>query len=92
MAEFKETVIDHISGDGWCGVSTGEEAMRNKLLRLAEKYPDEIQVVAKNEDGSAYFHVPWKWIKIRHPQTYTPEQIEQMTKTLADARAFPKRK
>ena len=68
MAEFDETVLDHVSGDNWWGVSTGEEALRNKLFRLAEQYPDEVQVIARNDDGSAYFHIGYKWVHIFRPR------------------------
>ena len=73
MAEFNESVIDHIEGDEWCGVSTGEMVLKNKLEKLARQYPDEVECIAKNDDGSVYYHVPWKWIKIKRPQVLSEE-------------------
>ena len=92
MAEFNETVIDHIGGigcsDDWCGVSTGEMAIKNRLERLAEQYPDEVECIAKNSDGSVYYHVPWRWVSIRHPVRYSEEQLERKKEILKDAREF----
>ena len=77
MAEFNETVIDHVGGigcsDEWCGVSTGEISIKNRLEQLAEKYPQEVECVAKNSDGSVYYHVPWEWVKIKPPKIVSEE-------------------
>lgn len=71
MAEFNETVIDHVGtifeSDDWCGVSTGEVSVKNTLKKLAEKYPDEVECIAENSDGSVYYHIPWEWVSIRKP-------------------------
>lgn len=88
MAEFDETVLDHVSGDDWWGVSTGEQALRNKLLRFAEEYPGEVQVIAKNDDGSAYFHVPLKWVHIFRPRVLSESEKERRSRILRDARGF----
>ena len=93
MAEFNETVIDHVGtifkSDDWCGVSTGEVSVKNTLKRLAEKYPDEVECIAENSDGSVYYHVPWDWVAIRKPKQmhFTDEQIEQYRKTMKEKRA-----
>lgn len=92
MAEFNETVIDHVGGidcsDEWCGVSTGEKWLCNRLKRLAEKYPDEVECIAENSDGSVYYHVPWNWVKIYNPmKKLTKEQIQERDERLAKARA-----
>lgn len=66
--DFLETVIDHVGGigcsDEWCGVSTGEQRVINRLKSLKEKHPDKVECIAENADGSVYYHVPWNWIKI----------------------------
>ena len=88
MAEFFETVYDHVSGNDWCGVSTGEMALRNKLERLAEQFPDEVECIAKNDDGSVYYRIPWRWVRIQRPPAYTEAQKEMFRETLRDAREF----
>lgn len=46
--------------------------------KLAEKHPDDCQIVADNEDGSICAHVPVAWIRISPPKQYTEEQRQQM--------------
>lgn len=81
MAEFDETVIDHVVGDDWCGVSSGEDALKFRLYRFAKKYPDDVQLIAHNDDGSMYFHVPWDWVLIRKPKqmNFSDEEIKKRT-------------
>lgn len=79
MAEFNESVIDHLDGDDWCGISTGEMALRNKLERLAAEYPDKVECIAKNEDGSVYYHVPWKWVNIKSPRVVSEEERKRLS-------------
>lgn len=88
MAEFSETVIDHLVGDDWCGVSTGEMRIRNRLEHLAEKYPDKVERIDKNADGTVYYHVPFTWIKINPPRVVSDRAKEAWTETLRDARDF----
>lgn len=65
--EFNETAIDHYNGDKMAGVSTGERKLINRLNKMAEKYPDDVKIVAVNQDGM-YYKVPWRWISIRPPR------------------------
>jgi predicted N-acetyltransferase YhbS len=47
------------------------------VRKLAEKYPDEVQIVAENEDGSIVAHIPVSYLKIsRGKQDLTEEQRE----------------
>lgn len=92
MAEFNETVIDHVGGigcsDDWCGVSTGEMALKSKLEQLAKKYPDEVECISENDDGSVYYHVPWNWVKIYNPKKkLTEEQIRERVERINKAKA-----
>lgn len=45
-----------------CSFSQGRYI--SKIKKLAEKHPDECQIVAENVDGSVVAHFPVKWIKI----------------------------
>lgn len=77
MAEFSETVIDHVSGDEWCGVSTGEKRWATKLERFAKEYPNNVERIAENDDGSVYYHVPWDWVNIRRPKRFSEADVER---------------
>ena len=49
-------------------------ALKSKLMRYAESRPDEVKVIAENEDGSAYFHIPISYIKLSPPRKGSEEQ------------------
>jgi hypothetical protein len=50
-------------------VSTDERRMITHLLKLAEKHPDEVKVVARPEenDGCLYLKCPASYLKINPP-------------------------
>ena len=49
--------------------------------RAAER-PEECEIVAENQDGSLYAHIPVAWIKINPTQQLTEEQREQRAETM----------
>ena len=66
--EIRETCFDHQSGSDMATLSSSEYYIVNRMLKLARQYPDDVQIVAKNKDGSICVHVPWKWVSIRRPR------------------------
>jgi hypothetical protein len=86
--DIKETVIEHIYGDSWWGISTSEWTWRNKILKLKDKFPDSVQIVADNEDGSLYAKIPFKLVKISKPRQVqmTDEQRAASVERLKKAR------
>ena len=71
MEAYRETVLEHEQGRNYFAVSTGEISFRNRLTKLAEKYPHDCVVIAHNDDGSVYYHVPVSWVKIAPPRSVT---------------------
>ena len=61
-------------------VSTDERKMITRMLKLAEQYPDEAEILEMPEtnDGCLYMKVPADWLLIRHPKKMklTDEQRE----------------
>ena len=59
-------------------VSTDERRMITRMLKLAEQYPEEVQILAMPEtnDGCLYMKCPASWLVIRHPKrvSLTDEQ------------------
>lgn len=51
-------------------------ALKSKLMRYAESRPEEVRVMAENEDGSAFFHIPISYIKLSPPRKVSEEQRE----------------
>lgn len=46
----------------------------NRIKELAEKYPEECQILAQNKDGSIFAHIPVKWIRINPPKQLSENQ------------------
>lgn len=50
----------------------------SKVRKLAEQYPDEVEIYAENPDGSIVAHIPVSYIKISHPRQISDEQKQEM--------------
>ena len=83
-----ETVIEHLEGKKTWTISTDERTWKNKLAKLAEQHPAEVECVAVNRDGSVMYHVPASWVKVRPPRkvNMTDEQKVALTERLKLAR------
>lgn len=73
---MQETDITHIYGDHHMTVYAGEQKWRNRIRNLKERYPEDVEIVAENPDGSFVAHVPFRWLRISKPvaPTLTDEQ------------------
>lgn len=69
-------------------LSLSQRRTISRVKKLAKKYPNDVQILAENADGSLYAHVPVKWIKISPPKEMTEEQIEQARKNFQKARTL----
>lgn len=65
MADLKETTWEHIYGDKTATMYTSERSRINELIRLREQYPDLVEIVAENKDGSIVVHIPAEWMRLR---------------------------
>lgn len=74
----QENVIDWLTGDDKVTLSLTQEKYRNRIKKLAEQYPDEVDYMV-NSDGSVFAHVPVSWLKISPPRKVelTEEQREE---------------
>ena len=71
----QENVIEWVRGDKEVTVTFPSSTKFNNTVRkLAEKYPDEVKIVAINKDGSIVAHLPLNYVKISHPRVLTDEQ------------------
>lgn len=76
--DFRETAWNHIAGEKKGEFYSAEQKYYNKILKLAEKYPDDVEIIAQNADGSMYFKLPVKWFKISPPKRVSEEQRQRM--------------
>lgn len=61
--------------------SSDERRWINKIRKLKEEYPDQIEILAEPEanDGCIYCTVPSAWLKIKPPVKRAPLSEEQKT-------------
>lgn len=82
MAEdFKETSWDHLSGEKTASISTSEKKWIKVIQDLKEKYPEQVDIVAVEQDGSLLAHIPVDWLRIR------PKKKTNMTEDQREAAA-----
>lgn len=81
MAEnCNENCIEWIKGSEFAGVTASEIAFKNQVLELAKKRPEDVKIIAMNNDGSIYAHVPRKYVKLHAPRILTEEQRAELVK------------
>ena len=92
MELFNETAIEHLGGNDYWGVSTGEQKWRNRLAKLEKEYPDEVKLIEENMDGSVFYHIPKSWVKISPPvkRNLTEEQKAELRDRMMAARQAKK--
>ncbi|MBD5534590.1 MAG: hypothetical protein HDQ99_02805 [Lachnospiraceae bacterium] len=72
-----EFAIEWTKGSNYAGVTVPSgTALKSKLLRLAERNPNEVKIMAENEDGSLFAHIPVRYIKLSPPKKMSDEQKE----------------
>lgn len=84
-----ETACEYLD-DKVMRVSTDERRMINRIMKLAEQYPDEVEIIERPEtnDGCLYMKCPADWLLIRHPKkmNYTEEQRAAMAERIKNIR------
>ncbi len=81
-----ENVIEFLKGEKRATLSLSQARYISQVKKLAEKYPDECQIVANNKDGSICAYVPVSWIVIRRPKELTEEQKRTAAENLLKSR------
>ena len=72
---MNEFVIEWIKGRDYAGVTVPSgTALKSRLLKLSEKNPYDVKIIANNEDGSIYAHIPINYVKINPPRKVSDEQ------------------
>lgn len=83
-----ENVISWIRNAEMATVSFSQGRYVSKIKKLAEKYPDKVQVISENKDGSILAHIPVKAIKISiiEGRELTEEEKERSREVFAKYR------
>lgn len=95
MADLRETAFEYTDGDKHATLSSSETKWINKITKLHEQYPDDIEIVCKAEDnyGMVVAHIPKSWFKISPPKkmNLTEEQKAVRAERMRKAREKIKR-
>ena len=88
MAELRENAIEWYNGQDTMLVTLNQGRFINKVKRLAKKFPQRVQIVAENSDGSLLARLPLSALKLNlsEPRELTEEQKEANAKRLAESR------
>ena len=65
MAEARETNYSHLDGEDFMEVTACERWAIGMINRLKERFPDEVEIIETNKDGSLVAHLPYKWMRIK---------------------------
>ena len=87
---MKETVFECTSDFPYATITSNEQKWINKINKLAEQRPDEVQIICQPVSNEGYIlaHVPKSWMKLSPPRTvnYTEEQKAALRERMANAR------
>lgn len=64
MADLRENAIEFYSDEKIATVTFNQGRYVSKIERLAKQYPGEVEIMARNKDGSIVAHIPVEYIKI----------------------------
>src|SRR5574344_46274 len=79
MSELRENAIEWINGQDKVTVTLSQGRYISKVKRLADKFPEEVEIVEENEDGTLLAHIPLNYIKInRASRDLTEEEREEL--------------
>ena len=81
MKEPKETGFDHLSENTYGTISSSERKWINKIHKLKEKYPDEVEIRHINYDGSIVARIPHSWFKITPPRKTNISEEEKIKRS-----------
>lgn len=83
-----ELSINYLSEDGHAVISTDERKWVNRIYKLAEEHPDEVEITTVFKDGFVTAHIPKSWIKVKPPakRSLTEEQREAYVERMRMAR------
>lgn len=85
-----ENCIDWLTGQKTLSVTFSQKKFVNKIRRLAEKCPEEVHILAENEDGSIFAHIPYSYLKISKPRQISEEQRQKASERLRKYRSEKK--
>jgi len=85
MERNTENVIEWLEGQETATV-TYSSRYKGRIKRLADRYPEEVKVIADNSDNTIMAHVPLSWVNIRRPRKIAEESRAALSERLCSMR------
>lgn len=83
-----ECVIEWIPGRDYVGlIAKNGSTWKNRCEELEKEFPDDVKILARNNDGSIFAHLPYSYIKINPPRKYSDEAKKKAAERLNKMRA-----
>ena len=79
----QENCIEFLRGAKTATVCFSQGRYISKIKKLAEKYPEEVQITAENKDGSIVAHIPVSYIKINNSKREISEEERELLRERA---------
>lgn len=70
---LKENGIEFLQNDTIATFSFSNRHYVNRIKKLKESHPDDVDIAYENKDGSIFGHIPISWIKINPPREISEE-------------------
>lgn len=88
MADYRENCIEWLNGQDTISVTLSQGRYISKVRKLAEKYPDLVQILAENDDGSIFAHMPLKSLKLNiiSPKELGNDEKEKLVERLTQGK------
>lgn len=80
-----ENVIEFLKGQTTATVTFSSEKWRNRLRRLRDEHPNEVDIFT-DDDVYTAGHVPANWVKLNPPRTLTEEQKADLAERMRKMR------
>lgn len=88
MWDVKENVIEFLLNQKIMTLTLTQRKLVNKVMDLANEWPEEVKVLHINEDGSIYAQMPTNYLKLNRPfrRELTEEEKERNRENLEKGR------
>ena len=80
----RENAIEWLEGSKTMTVTISNRKIANRIRKLKEQHPDEVEIVADGPEngGYLYAHIPTEWLKIRPKRELTEEERKVLTERI----------
>ena len=77
FANNNENCVEFLNGQKTMTVSFCSQKWITKIKKLHELNPDDVEIIAENDDGSICARLPIKYLKISAPRKVSDEQRQR---------------